>query len=241
MLVLKKKKRSDSKKPQTNCKLDLDVVYFFVIIWHSTCPWFSWFTSPLNSLVWKLMRCLARLCEVHWAGTREYQLLSKAFFSLFLTRHWESWGSPRWTIKRLTRRNWRYQWIHSVFSLYPHCFATFLYSHVFLYINILKIFCRSLFIKVIFSRPQLFLKWHGGHGSFLRFTPKGLVLINFQLQLFVLVKKKKKKTHCPTWCVACFYPLFFQRNLVHLKYTNLKPQIYFPVMVLMIPEACKTL
>lgn len=117
---------------------------------------------------------LARLCRAHWAGTREYQLLSK---SVFLTRHWESWGSPRW---RLTRRIWRYQWIHSVFSLYPHCFATFLYSHVFLYINILKIFCRSLFIKIIFSRPQLFLKWHGGHGSFLRFTLKVLFWINFQ-------------------------------------------------------------
>lgn len=24
------------KNPQTNCKLDLDVVYFFVIIWHSS-------------------------------------------------------------------------------------------------------------------------------------------------------------------------------------------------------------
>lgn len=54
--------------------------------------------------------------------------------------------------------NWRYQWIsfYINFSLYPLSFATFLYSHVFLYINILTFFCRSLFIKVIFSRLRQF-------------------------------------------------------------------------------------
>ena len=39
--------------------------------------------------------------------------------------------------------------------------------------------------------------------------------------------------------------LFLQRNLVHLKYREqqicLKPKIYSPDMILMIPEACKTL
>lgn len=154
---------------------------------------------------------LTRLARCTGQGPENINI--KSFFfslSLFLTQHWESWGSPRWSIKSLTRRNWRYQWIHSVFSLYPHCFATFLYSHVFLYINILKIFCRSLFIKVIFSRPQPFLKWHEGHESFLHFTQKGSVWVHFQSQLFVLVEKKKN--HCPTWCVACFYPLFFPKK-----------------------------
>lgn len=182
-----------------------------------------------------------RLCKVHWAGTREYQNI-KSFSFLFLTWHWESWGSPRWNIKRLTRRNWRY---HSVFSLYPHCFATFLYSHVFLYINILKIFCRSLFIKVIFSRPQLFLKWYGGHGSFLRLTQK--VLFDFIPNCSPLswFKKKKKKKSLPHMMCSLFLSFVFQRNLVHLKYTKqqvcLKPKIYSPVMILMISEACKTL
>lgn len=120
---------------------------------------------------------------------RDQRISAVIFFFLFLTRHWESWSSPRWRIKRLTRSGERYQWFHSVFSLYPHCFATFLYSHVFLYINILKIFCRSLFIKVIFSRPQLFLKRRGGHGSFFCLTPKNSVWTHFKLQLFVLVKK----------------------------------------------------
>lgn len=164
----------------------------------------------------------------HWPGLqgalgRDQRIsILKAFFphSLSLTQHWESRGSPRWSIKSLTWRNWRYQWIHSVFSLYPHCFATFLYSHVFLYINILKIFCRSLFIKVIFSRPQPFLKWHEGYESFLHFTQK--VLFDFISNRSSLSRFKKKKNHCPTWCVACFYPLFFQRNLVHLKYIKQK-------------------
>lgn len=159
-----------AKTPQTTASLILAVVYFFVIIWHSLCPWLSWFTSPQSSLVRKLVRCWAGFARCTGQGPEIISCFQKLF--LFLTRHWEPWGSLRWSFERLTRRIWRYQWNHSVFSLYPHCFATFLYSHVFLYINILKIFCRSLFITVIFSRPQLFLKWHGGRGSFLRFIQK---------------------------------------------------------------------
>lgn len=135
---------------------------------------------------------LARLARCTGQGPENINIKSfLSSLSLFLTQHWESRGSPRWSIKSLTWRNWRYQWIHSVFSLYPHCFATFLYSHVFLYINILKIFCRSLFIKVIFSRPQLFLKWHEGYESFLHFTQK--VLFDFISNRSSLSRFKKEK------------------------------------------------
>lgn len=101
---------------------------------------------------------LTRLGKVHWAGTREYLQLSKALFSLsdmtlgvLGLSDGDALNASPGEIEGINE-------FILFLAYYPHCFATFLYSHVFLYINILKIFCRSLFIKVIFSRPQLFLK-----------------------------------------------------------------------------------
>lgn len=163
---------------------------------------------------------LTRLCREHWAGTRGYQLLLKLF--LFLTWHWEPWGSPRWSIEGLTWRNWRYQQICSVFSLYPHCFATFLYSHVFLYINILKIFCCSLFIQVKWKTTAVSkVTWRAWLIPVL--YPKDSVQIHFQMQPFGLGYIKQS---LPLMISSLFLSYcFIQRNLVHLKYTNSKPTL----------------
>lgn len=132
-------------KTQMNFRLD-PAVALFVIIWHSWHPhWRAWYKSK-----WECIHCFF----VRYAGQGPENISSVLFFFWFILFIWHDTGSPGtlWgDILNISPGEMEgiSDFVLSL-AFIPLCFATFLYYHVFLYINILKFFCHPLFIKVIF-------------------------------------------------------------------------------------------
>lgn len=150
-------------KPRTNCEPDVAAVLFLCHYMALYTPnWTSWF-----GCLWECNQALFA------SGQRPADVSSYLSFCF-----WHDTGSPgALRGEALKRCSGEIEGISDFFlflAYISHCFATFLYSGVFLYMNILKMFSHSLFIEVIFLKTTAVFKGgiHGGHGSFLLLTQK---------------------------------------------------------------------